>query len=567
MHTIGTVDAYIYRQNGVQETGGENMLNKKSLYHSLNELVKVPSISGTVDEVKAACRIEELLREIPYFATHEDHVIRVPIEGDPFGRFLVAAFLEAPQKCEDTVILTGHYDVVDVEEFGSLRDIAFDMERVSERICELPLSEEARMDQESGEYLFGRGVFDMKFGHALSIELLRHYAQERTLKGNLLYVAVCGEETNSEGMLAAVPFFYDFAKAGNLRYRCLLLMEGFMVDDQEEGVRYIQYNNAGKVMPMFFCIGKTTHGEEPLLGLDANLMSSEVYRLMHANPEFCQKNHGITTAVPCGLKTQDLTENYSLSTTLYAASYYNIASISLDPEDLIEKLKGVAQRAFDNVVKLTEENVRRFSEIAGRNTEYYQPVPCIQTYAEFYREIEESYEGDLKELVRNKLAEYMAEDPEMQGCCVKLMKYLAGISTNKTPRIIISIIPPYYPDVNMNLEEEDAAAMMDCIDDVIQYASDQYGETLKTSEYYGISDMCYTWLADGLEFDELFKNLVGIGSVYQFPTEALKNFRVPGMVLGSAGKDMHKYTERLEKHYNFDVLPELFIHVINRLIG
>lgn len=543
------------------------MFNKKLLYEDLKRIVEMPSISGTDDEVLAAAKIEEILREVPYFAEHPDHVLRVPIEGDPFNRFLVAAFLEAPEKCADTVILTGHYDVVDVEEFGSIKDIAFDMEEVTKRIVELPLSDEVKADYESGNYYFGRGTLDMKFGHAMSIELLRHYSQGNSLKGNLLYVAVCGEETNSEGMLAAVPFFCDFAEKHDLRYKCMLLMEGYMVDGQEEGVKYIQYSNAGKVMPMFFCIGKTTHGEEPLLGLDANLMSAEVYRLMHANPDFCQSNHGITTAVPCGLKMQDLTENYSLSTTLYAASYYNIATIQLDPEDLMNKLVGVAETAFANLVETTNGNLKKFEEIAGRKPEFYQPVPYVQTFADFYKEIEADYDGDLAQLVKDKLTQFMSENPEMQDSCVKLMKFLAGISKNKAPRIIVSIIPPYYPDVNADMEDANTLAMMDCIEDVIKFAKDEFGETVKTSEYYGISDMCYTWLAEGLDFDVLFKNLIGAGSMYQFPADALKKFKVPGMVMGCCGKDMHKYTERLEKHFNFEVLPEMFTHVINRLIG
>jgi len=543
------------------------MLDKELLYSDLKQLIAVPSISGTKDEVLAAYKIEELLREIPYFKEHSDHVMQVPIENDPFDRVLIAAFLEAPEKSADTVILTGHYDVVDVEEFGALKDIAFDMEATTERIAELPLSEEVKADYESGNYYFGRGVLDMKYGHAASINLLRHYAEEGNLKGNLLYVAVCGEETNSEGMLAAVPFFTEFAKEKGLEYKCLLLMEGYMVDGQEEGVKYVQYGNAGKVMPMFFCIGKTTHGEEPLLGLDANMMSSEVYRLMHANPGFCQNNKGITTAPPCGLKLQDLTENYSLSTTLYAASYYNIATIKLNPEELMQKLTGIAQEAFDNAIDIIKKNVSGFEKIAGRTPEHYMPESKVQTFGEFYKEVEADFEGDLKETVKEKLGEFMKENPEMQDSCVKLCKFLAGIARDKSPRIIVSIIPPYYPDVNIDENDKGTIEMMECIEDVIGYAKEKHGERLETSEYYGISDMCYTWLADGLDFDTLFENLIGVDSIYQFPTEALKEFKVPGMVLGCAGKDMHKYTERLEKHYNFDVLPDLFTHVIDRLIG
>ena len=82
----------------------------------------------------------------------------------------------------------------------------------------------------------------------------------------------------------------------------------------------------------------------------------------------------------------------------------------------------------------------------------------------------------------------------------------------------------------------------------------------------GISDMCYTGLQEGRDFDELFQNLVGTGSLYQFPGEDMKEFKVPGIVMGGYGKDFHKHTERLHKHYNFQVLPQLYIQMINELL-
>ena len=84
--------------------------------------------------------------------------------------------------------------------------------------------------------------------------------------------------------------------------------------------------------------------------------------------------------------------------------------------------------------------------------------------------------------------------------------------------------------------------------------------------FMGISDMCYTGLAEEMNFDSLFENLVGIGSIYQFPEDALRKFRVPGIVLGGYGKDFHKHTERLHKHYNFDVLPDLYDRLIRDLL-
>lgn len=52
--------------------------------------------------------------------------------------------MELNPGCPDTVILTGHYDVVDVEEFGHLQDIAYNVEEITKRINEMPLDEDSQ---------------------------------------------------------------------------------------------------------------------------------------------------------------------------------------------------------------------------------------------------------------------------------------------------------------------------------------------------------------------------------------------------------------------------------------
>ncbi len=83
----------------------------------------------------------------------------------------------------------------------------------------------------------------------------------------------------------------------------------------------------------------------------------------------------------------------------------------------------------------------------------------------------------------------------------------------------------------------------------------------------GISDMCYTGLSRGRNFDRLFENLAGIDMIYSLPQEALKKFCVPGIVLGGYGKDFHKHTERLNIHYSFDVLPDLYDKIIRLILA
>ena len=107
------------------------------------------SISGTAEEIQGAEIILDMLHELDYFKAHSENIFTVPVEGDQLGRYIVAALM-CGSAAGDTIILTGHYDVVDADEYAQLKDIAFDMDSITARIGELPMSEECRQDYEAG---------------------------------------------------------------------------------------------------------------------------------------------------------------------------------------------------------------------------------------------------------------------------------------------------------------------------------------------------------------------------------------------------------------------------------
>jgi arginine utilization protein RocB len=557
------------------------MILKENLYNLMKALIKVPGVSGTPSEVPVAGAIKDLVMEISYFKAHPENVKLVPVEKDHLGRSIVTAYMELAPESKETVILTGHYDVVDVEEYGSLKDYAFDLDEINARISELPMDDDSRKDLESGKWIFGRGTADMKFGHALCIELMRHFDEETKkaaeagdkppLNGNLLYVAVCGEETNSEGMLQAVSFLNDFEREKGVHYKAFLLTECFMSDDPSRDTdKYIHYGASGKVMPMFFFAGEACHGAEPFMGIDPDLMACEVYRRMHLNPEFCQTSMGEITPPPVCLSFRDMKPTYSVSTPLYTASYYNLVTVKLNPAEVMEKLLRIGREAFEASKDFVGAKAAEYKKATGADPVVYDAETCVVTFRELYEQACADFEGGKGALdgrIRELADGMIADGAEIQTVSVQIVKTVYEAVKAKKPAIVVAVIPPYYPDVYIPRDDKDAAELLAACGRIIDYAGAKYGETLKMKNYYmGISDMCYTGLAEGMNFDSLFKNLVGIGSIYQFPEDALRKFRVPGIVLGGYGKDFHKHTERLEKHYNFDVLPDLYDRLIRDLL-
>ena len=545
------------------------MIDKANIRRNLSRLMAAKSISGTAEEIQGAEVILDMLRELDYFKAHSENIFTVPVAGDPLGRYIVAALMCGGGAAGDTVILTGHYDVVDTDEFAQLKDIAFDMDSITARIGELPMSEECRQDYESGDWLFGRGSADMKFGHALIIELLRHYSEDiSALSGNLLYVAVCGEETNSEGMLTAAPFLNKLAAERNLHYRALLLSECYLNDDMaHDPTRYIHYGATGKVMPLFFCAGKGCHADEPFVGLDANALNAAVYARLAMNTDYCEHMRGECTPPAVCLKMKDLKANYSVSIPMYAVSYYSLLTLDLDPEGITERLKALAYDAFTAVLEKRRQDMRRYGQLMPRPIATRDFEPNVITYAELYAAVK-AEQSDIDARLASLARTLTEQKTELQDVSIELVRCLYEQYSDKRPTIIIAFIPPYYPDVYMDTADADAHKLLCAAENIIAYAEKEFGEKLALKDYYmGLSDMSYTGLSEEANHEALFNNLAGANITYSFPMQALKALHVPGIVLGGWGKDFHQSTERLNVPYSFGVVPALYIRIIDYIFN
>lgn len=544
------------------------MIDKANIRRNLSRLMAAKSISGTSEEIQGAEVILDMLHELDYFKAHSENIFAVPVEGDQLGRYIVAALM-CGSAAGDTIILTGHYDVVDADEYAQLKDIAFDMDSITARIGELPMSEECRQDYESGDWLFGRGSADMKFGHALIIELLRHYGEDiSALSGNLLYVAVCGEETNSEGMLTAAPFLNKLAAERNLHYRALLLSECYLNDDMaHDPTRYIHYGATGKVMPLFFCAGKGCHADEPFVGLDANALNAAVYARLAMNADYCEHMRGECTPPAVCLKMKDLKANYSVSIPMYAVSYYSLLTLDLDPEGITERLKTLAYDAFSAMLEKRRQDMRRYEQLMPRPIATRDFEPNVITYAELYAAVK-AEQGDIDARLAALARTLTEQKAELQDTSIELVRCLYEQYSDKRPMIIIAFIPPYYPDVYMDTADADAHKLLCAAENIIAYAEKEFGEKLALKDYYmGLSDMSYTGLSEGANHEALFNNLAGANITYSFPMQALKALHVPGIVLGGWGKDFHQSTERLNVPYSFGVVPALYIRIIDYIFN
>lgn len=175
-------------------------MDAERMRKNLLTLCAVPSVSHTPGERAFPAALRKMLMQIPYFRAHPDAVRVLPVSERSEDGEMVFALLRAGAHVRRTVMLLSHFDVVGVDEYGALAQAAFDPEAYTRRLRagELRLPDAAREDLQSGNYLFGRGVCDMKWGIAADVELLYAFSQAPDAPAcNLLLVSVPDEERNS----------------------------------------------------------------------------------------------------------------------------------------------------------------------------------------------------------------------------------------------------------------------------------------------------------------------------------------------------------------------------------
>lgn len=543
------------------------MILQEKIYNTLKELVSVPSVSGTEGEKLISQKIHNVLSEISYFKENKNNFGLGEIEGDSLGRKFVWALVNGKYESKDTIILTGHIDVVEVEEYGQLKDIAFNVEECTKRINELTLDKEALIDLKSGKWIFGRGTADMKSGIAIDIEVIREFSENRNFRGNILFLGVPGEESNSEGMIASVPFLVNLQEKMGYNYVGAIVSECSIPKTKDEKFKRIYMGSVGKVMPLFFCVGKETHVGESFKGLNPNALVSEINRLLEGNPDFCDKVNKTVTPPPMALKQTDLKELYSVQSPLLAAAYYNILTLNMSEEKIISDLEKLAFKAFSNVLNSAKEKRENYMKMYCEETQYIEVEPCVMSYKKLLSEVK-AKNKDFESYIKKKVEIWKKEKKDNQTIAINIVKETYEKYENKRPMIIVSFIPPYYPHRHLGDKDEKSRKFIDAINATIKYADEKFNEKIIKDDFFmAISDLSYTGCDKNKDLDNLSSNIVGYGVNYDLPLEDLSKLDIPGVVFGGEGKDFHKCTERLNVTYSLNVVPELYKHIINSLLS
>lgn len=542
--------------------------DRERLMEVFYQLCKVPSISGSSAEAAMAERLAEIIGRIPYFRANPANLRIYDVPGHPAGAKFIFALLEAEEKCVETVVLLSHFDVVGVDEYGAARELAFDPRALTNSLQEgggFSLPEEAKADLESGDYIFGRGTMDMKFGIAAGIEVLwQKSADPAALTGNILFVSVPDEEANSAGMLAAVPRLLALKEEKGLEYKCCLVSEPFMPKYPGDNNSYIYTGGAvGKLLPVFYCVGRETHVCQPYSGLNPNLLTAAILEEIEQNPDLADEYRGERATAPICLKQTDTKDEYSVQTPTAAYAYFSYMTLAATPQTVLAQMKGIAARAFTSVLADFERKLARWQEISGSEFSPAPISPKVLSYQELYRLCLDSHGEEFASHIR----EFAANSPltDQRLLSVELVREVHSFCPDRDPMIIVFFAPPFYPHTS---EDEGEGIVYNVSRKLVELARSQFNEDMQLVPFFpGLSDMSYLNLDKRLDIDSLAENFPLWGSRYSVPLAEIDRLSLPFINLGPRGKDPHKLTERLNLTYSLAVTLPLTLQAVDLVLA
>ena len=513
------------------------------------QLVGWESQGLTEGEVKFPERLKAKLMEMEYFQGHPELISLGEVNWE--RRYLTALYKH--EKASRTVVLLSHFDTVAVHEYGDLAPLAYkpaELEKEFQKI-KSEFKPEMQDDLASGDYLFGRGIMDMKSGLAIHMALIERASLEKW-PVNIVLMSVPDEEVNSAGMRYGVSKLLDLERQYGLEYVLFLNGEPVFAKSPGDESQYIYTGSIGKIMPSALFYGKETHAGEPLAGMTSSYLSTYLTRKMEWNPAFSETIHGEETPLPVTLTQGDMKEEYSVQTPYRTKALYNVFTMERNAEDVMDIFEGLAKESAAECM----EDYHALCEKIGM-TPRVEEIRVLR-YEELVEYAKEKFGLDyLNQLIRDTL---MDPERDVRDKSFHIADILLLNCQELTPSIVLLFAPPYYPAVNSS---EDPF-IENCVAHVTQDALERFGLELEQVHFFnGISDLSYVNYQDNSSGWVSYENNTPVyGDQYSIPFQAMQQLKAPVLNIGPFGKDPHKRTERLHIKNAFEEIPEIIASLI-----
>ncbi len=457
-----------------------------------------------------------------------------------------------------TVLLTGHYDTVTTADFGDLRSLATKPEALARALLArlreraetgdlTPAERLAHDDLESGAFLPGRGLLDMKAGLAAGLSVAENFAVQDRPHGNLLFIAVPDEENASAGARAAAP---ELARiSARLKLDIIAAINLDAIADTGDGTagQAVALGTVGKVLTTAFVVGVPTHSGFPLNGINAGVLLSAIAARAEWAPELTD-----TTTTPPGtpaslLSLRDGKADYDVTTPATAFGTWNLLLHRRSPADALQAFVTLCAEAVRDCNAMLAARARRTDML----------LPRIIRYNEVLAAASARNPGIDKQTAAS--LEPALSLPDRCRLVTQAVWTAAGLNA---PAVIVGFgSVPYCPTT---LSDSPAARRLDR---AVRIAAEAADEPVAISDWFaGISDMSFFGEADSANLDLIARQTPGWDELIGMPaTGAIA--QIPTVNIGPWGRDYHTPLERMHVAYGFGVLPRLLAGVLSGVLS
>lgn len=542
------------------------------MFHEILELTKklvgIASVNTTSGEHDIACFIESYLRDIPYFGEHPDRVLVQKLKNDSLDRRNVFALIKGEKgNSKDTIMLHGHMDTVDVEDFGQLKSFAFNCDELMKKLKDMNLPLDVKEDLESGNWLFGRGACDMKSGVAVFMVILKHLSEKvKEIDGNILLSVNPVEENLHTGIIEGLEMLEKLREEEKLNYLFAINNDYICPLYPGDTKRYVYTGSVGKILPCFYIQGKETHVAQCFEGFDASMVAAELVKLINLNPEFCDGYKGEFTLPPSVLKMKDLKPQYNVQTSLASFLYFNYFIHNTSIKEILAKLKKTAQKSLNNVLDNINEHYEEYCKLTNVEYKEIEYDTQVLEYEEVYQLAKKVFDGNIDEYIDEITDKCIEKKVDKREIPLEITKKLCAIAGIKIPTIVIFFAAPYCPHNTLKDEDKEEKRVFDEISEIVKEFSKKSCEEYKVMQFFpSLTDSSYLKIDDDEEsLDLLIGNFPEYKKLYNVPLNTTKNLNIPAINYGCYGKDAHKWTERVYMPYSFKILPELIIDTVKK---
>lgn len=529
-------------------------------------MTELPSVSGSVEEAEFPRKLAAMLRAAPAFSEAPENVWTIPVPGGRHARACVAALVKGSGT--RTVLLTGHFDTVPIEDYGDLKPVAGSASALRHGLLQrlrataaTPAEKRALQDLATDDYLPGRGLLDMKAGLAAGLGVLEAFAADSDRAGNLLFLTVPDEEVNSAGARAAAPALPEIARDHGLEIVAAINLDAIADDGDGAVGRAVALGTIGKLLPSALVVGVPAHAGYSFNGLSACALAGALASEIEWAPELTERSGDQIGAGPTLLGMKDGKTAYDVTTPDKVWMFWNVMLYARRPTEVLHHMEQLARRAADGLVdRLIARN-----SAAGREDAAPPPAVRVISFDALRRQVEQAVPGSGK-LIADFARSIAAAHADLPEQCRQITEYVWRLSGRGDPTIVLGFASTPYLATQLGA---DAAArdLARAVAAAAEQIAERHDTSIATPKYFqGISDMSFLGQADESEVPTIARNTPAWGAGLHWP-EGRAFAGIPAINAGPWGRDYHTVLERLHAPYAFSVLPDLIGEIVTRILS